>query len=41
MVAESLFGAIKVHMMVISSKIIYMVSASMFGQMAEYITVNG
>ena len=41
MVVESLFGAIKVLMMVISFKIIYMVLVSMFGQMGEYTTENG
>jgi hypothetical protein len=41
MVVESLFGAIKVLMMAISFKIIYMVLVSMFGQMGEYTTENG
>ena len=41
MVVESLFGAIKVLMMAISFKIIYMVLVSMFGLMGEYTTENG
>ena len=41
MVVEILFGAIKVLMMAISFKIIYMVLVSMFGLMGEYTTENG
>lgn len=38
---ENLFGAIKVLMMEISSKIIYTELVSMFGQMEEYTMENG
>jgi len=41
MAVESLYGAIKVLMMVISFKIIYTVLVSMFGLMEEYTMENG
>jgi hypothetical protein len=41
MAVESLFGAIKVLMMVISFKIIYTVLVNMFGLMEEYTMENG
>jgi len=41
MAVESLFGAIKVLMMVISFKIIYTVLVNMFGLTEEYTMENG